>query len=175
MCILFGILLLLLPDEINNILFPGPLKQYVPILFVFVVLESFQRILQSFTRGIDKMKIFSITGTIYAMVMLISSIILIPQFKLKGYWISLLLADFISILYTFIAIKALKYLHIKCMTYLKEMLYFSIPLIPNATMWWIVNSINRPILMENVGIEGVGLYSVAGKFPSILNVILQFF
>lgn len=118
MCILFGILLLLLPDEINNILFPGPLKQYVPILFVFVVLESFQRILQSFTRGIDKMKIFSITGTIYAMVMLISSIILIPQFKLKGYWISLLLADFISILYTFIAIKALKYLHIKCMTYL---------------------------------------------------------
>ena len=165
MCILFGILLLLLPDEINNILFPGPLKQYVPILFVFVVLESFQRILQSFTRGIDKMKIFSITGTIYAMVMLISSIILIPQFKLKGYWISLLLADFISILYTFIAIKALKYLHIKCMTYLKEMLYFSIPLIPNATMWWIVNSINRPILMENVGIEGVGLYSVAGNFP----------
>lgn len=42
MCILFGILLLLLPDEINNILFPDPLKQYVPILFVFVVLESFQ-------------------------------------------------------------------------------------------------------------------------------------
>lgn len=121
------------------------------------------------------MKIFSITGTIYAMVMLISSIILIPQFKLKGYWISLLLADFISILYTFIAIKALKYLHIKCMTYLKEMLYFSIPLIPNATMWWIVNSINRPILMENVGIEGVGLYSVAGKFPSILNVIFTIF
>ncbi|RHE92123.1 lipopolysaccharide biosynthesis protein [Bacteroides intestinalis] len=175
MCILFGILLLLLPDEINNILFPDPLKQYVPILFVFVVLESFQRILQSFTRGIDKMKVFSITGTIYAMVMLISSIILIPQFKLKGYWISLLLADFISILYTFIAIKALKYLHIKCMTYLKEMLYFSIPLIPNATMWWIVNSINRPILMENVGIEGVGLYSVAGKFPSILNVVFTIF
>ncbi len=178
MCVLLGILLLLLPDEISNILFPNPLKQYVPILFVFVVLESFQRIFQSFTRGIDKMKIFSITGTIYAMVMLISSIILIPQLKLKGYWISLLLADFISILYTFIAINALKYLHIyhiKCITYLKEMLYFSIPLIPNATMWWIVNSINRPILMENVGIEGVGLYSVAGKFPSILNVVFTIF
>ena len=178
MCILFGILLLLLPDEINNILFPDPLKQYVPILFVFVVLESFQRIFQSFTRGIDKMKIFSITGTIYAIVMLIASIILIPQFKLKGYWISLLLADFISILYTFIAIKALQYLHInyiQCISHLKEMLYFSIPLIPNATMWWIVNSINRPILMENVGIEGVGLYSVAGKFPSILNVVFTIF
>jgi len=42
-------------------------------------------------------------------------------------------------------------------------------------MWWIVNSINRPILIDKVGLDGVGLYSVAGKFPSILSIVFTIF
>lgn len=109
--------------------------------------------------------------------MLTSCLYFIPKYKLNGYWLSLLLADVISVIYTFTAINGFKYIRLNCKipSYLKEMLLFSIPLIPNATMWWIINSINRPILISNIGIDGVGLYTIAGKFPSLISILFTIF
>lgn len=172
------LIIISLPSNLYTNLFPHPLNNYVVILLIFILLESFQRIFQSFTRGIDKMRIYSKTGIIYTIVILVFSIILIPYIKLIGYWISLFIANVISIVYTFWAIKGWRYINLHFIgskQHIKEMLSFSLPLIPNASMWWIVNSINRPILMNNIGIDGVGLYSVAGKFPSLLNMVYAIF
>lgn len=170
-------IILALPESTRSAIFPDKLRDYVPLLVLIIIIESFQRILHSFTRGIDKMRVFSITGVIYAIIMLIFALTLIPRMGLNGYWIALLSAGFFSSIYVFIAIKAWTYLTLSGLdnSYLKELLKFSIPLIPNATMWWIINSINRPILISTVGLDGVGLYAIAGKFPSILSLIFGIF
>lgn len=172
-----SIILLSLPESIKNAIFPDKLRAYIPILVLVIIIESFQRILQFFTRGIDMMRVFSVTGIIYAVVMLILALTFIPQMGLNGYWLSILVAGLFSSIYVFIAIKAWNYLTLSRFdnSYIKELLKFSIPLIPNATMWWIVNSINRPILISTVGLDGVGLYAIAGKFPSILSLIFGIF
>lgn len=172
-----SIAILTLPDEIKSTLFPDKLRDYIPLLVLMISVESFQRILQSFTRGIDKMHVFSITGVIYATVMLILALTLIPKMGLNGYWIALLSAGFLSSIYVFIGIRAWTYLRLSGLnnSYLKNLLKFSIPLIPNATMWWVVNSINRPILISTVGLDGIGLYAMAGKFPSVLSLLFGIF
>lgn len=177
MLVVLGLLLVILPTKIISIIFPDKLYNYIFILYILIALESFQRIFQCFTRGIDKIKIFSLIGIIYSIIMLLMSIIFVPRFGLNGYWFSLLMADFFSISYTVLAIRAWKYFrfNIDFKQKFREMILFSIPLIPNATMWWIINSINRPILISSVGLDGVGLYSVAGKFPSILGVVFSIF
>lgn len=173
----FGILLLALPQSIIRIVLPDKLSDWLIFLYLLIVVQSYQRLLQSFTRGIDKMKVFGFTGIVYALVMLTLSLWLVPTKGLMGYWIALLVADSSSIIYSFIAIKGWSFLRINKNTKdrLKEMLAFSVPLIPNATMWWIINSINRPLLIDHVGIDGVGLYAVAGKFPSVISLVFTIF
>jgi len=173
----FAIVLISLPESLINKLLPEQLSNYVLILYLIVVIESYQRLMQAFTRGIDKMKVYSIAGIVYAVVNLSLALVLVSKYGLNGYWVALLTASLSSVIYNFIVIKGWRYIKISdsLKSSLKEMLYFSIPLIPNTTMWWIINSINRPLLIESVGLDGVGLYAVAGKFPSIISLIFTIF
>lgn len=177
MQILLAILLLALPSSFLSLLLPDKLINWLPLLFLLIVIQSYQRVIQSFTRGIDKLKVFGLTGIIYAGTMLPLALWLVPKKGLLGYWIALLSADVCAIIYSFIAIKGWRYFRIshQLKAKLKEMLKFSVPLIPNATMWWVINSINRPLIIDSVGLDGVGLYAVASKFPSIISMVFTIF
>lgn len=59
-------------------------------------------------------------------------------------------------------------------TCLKRMLKYSIPLIPTAIMWWLVSSLNRPLLERHVGMFAIGLFAVANKLPNVLNMVLDY-
>ena len=38
-------------------------------------------------------------------------------------------------------------------------------------MWWLIDGINRPIMEKKIGLTAIGVYAVASKFPSVLNVV----
>ena len=42
-------------------------------------------------------------------------------------------------------------------------------------MWWIVNGLNRPIMESNLGLDALGLYAVANKFPLLLSTLVGIF
>lgn len=177
MLLIVGVVLYFIPKSTFALILPGKLVDLLPLLYFIVVVQSFQRFFQSFTRGIDKMAIYSLTGLVYAIVILSLSLSLVPKYGLDGYWISLLSAGIASVIYSFISFKGWTYLKFSGSLHsaLKNMLKFSLPLAPHATMWWIINSINRPLLLDNVGLDGVGLYAIAGKFPSILSLLFTIF
>nr|WP_299420922.1 oligosaccharide flippase family protein [uncultured Emticicia sp.] len=58
---------------------------------------------------------------------------------------------------------------------LQESLHFSLPLIPNALSWWFVNLANRYIITYYLGVGANGVFAVATKIPSILNVCSSVF
>lgn len=172
---LFGIFLL--SDNALKTILPDKLFEFRYLLLVIIFTQSLQRITQFFLRGIDRMRDFSMSGVIYAIVLLVVGISLVPKYGINGYWLSLISADVTSILYISYRVRIIEYFNFRLISkgVIVEMLKYSIPLIPNATMWWVVNSINRPILVSSVGLDGVGLYAVAGKFPSILSVLFAIF
>lgn len=55
------------------------------------------------------------------------------------------------------------------------MLKYSFPLIPTALMWWLISSLNRPLLEEYCGVFAIGLFAVANKLPSLVNLFFGFF
>lgn len=172
----FVSIIILLPKEILSIVMPIEIQPHLPYLVLIMILESFQRIIQSFTRGIDKMKSFSVAGCIHALVMFILAVVFVRSNGLVGFWISLICADTAAMIYNFISIRGWIYITpVSNFSSLKELLKYSVPLVPNATMWWIVNSINRPLLVTNVGLESLGIYAVAGKFPSIISLVFSIF
>lgn len=53
---------------------------------------------------------------------------------------------------------------------LKEMIKFSMPLVPNNISWWLVHTVSRYVCTLLVGATVSGLYTAAAKLPSIINV-----
>lgn len=53
---------------------------------------------------------------------------------------------------------------------LKEMVKFSMPLVPNNISWWLVHTVSRYVCTWLVGATVSGLYTAAAKLPSIINV-----
>lgn len=136
-----------------------------------------QSIFQQFLRSIDKMIIYSTTGIVLTISTIGLSFILIPKGGIKGYVISMIIANTISILYSIFAGNLWKYIAINSIKRpsLTEMLTYSIPLIPNSIMWFLINTLNRPVLEHWTGIAAVGILAVAGRFPNLLNTVYLLF
>ena len=57
----------------------------------------------------------------------------------------------------------------------KEMVLYSLPLIPNKISWTIINLSDRIIIMSVLGRSAAGLYAVAYKFPNLMDTVYGFF
>ena len=53
----------------------------------------------------------------------------------------------------------------------KELMRFSLPLIPTAVCWWLISSSNRFFIMHFIGVEVNGYYAVAARMTTMLHVI----
>jgi O-antigen/teichoic acid export membrane protein len=57
----------------------------------------------------------------------------------------------------------------------KSMREYSVPMIANSIAWWINNASDRYVVIYFCGLAENGIYSVASKIPSILNVLQSIF
>ncbi len=150
----------------------GAFFEYIWLVFFLVATEILFKISQQFCRSIDKIVSFSISGLIVTLFTALLSFILIPRYNIYGYVMAMGIAYIFGSLFAFVSSKSIKYLSYNSFSYphLKEMLLYSLPLIPNVIIWWIVDAMNRPFLEHSVGTEGVAFYAVANKFPGILTM-----
>lgn len=144
----------------------------------FMMIGSFlQQFLQQFVCSIDKLFIYASTGMLLSILTIAFSFILVPKYEVYGYIISIIYANIITAIYSLLLSKAYLYFSLSAfsISHLKEMLYYSIPLIPNSMMWWIVSFINRPLMEGYIGLSAIGIFSVANKFPSVITMLFQVF
>lgn len=139
--------------------------------------SQIQQYLQMFCQGINKMKAFCFAGIIFTGMTAVFSFLLIPQFGVKGFVCSNVFANICSSLFIVFYEKIYIFFSFKhCdRDTLKKMLEYSIPMIPNTIMWWILSAINRPIINAHLGLEAIGLFAVANKISSAFSSINQIF
>ena len=147
------------------------------LVFGLFSINYLQCFLQQFCRGVNKMLSYSISGVLLTLFTAVFSFLFIPTKGVIGYIISIIFANLISILY--ICIKEKIHTYLVDSSYskqkLREMIKYSVPLIPNSVMWWIMTAINRPLLESYVGVSAIGLYAVANKFPNIIASVFNIF
>jgi len=140
---------------------------------------SLRMLFSYYIRGCKKKMVFAIQGIVQTLCVVILNIVLLLVFRLGlvGYLTATICSYFIATIYTIIAGKILPDItdfHINTRL-LKEMLRFSIPMIPTLIAWWLVNSIDKYFIISMVGIGASGVYAVAHKIPTILNTVTQIF
>ncbi|MEA5000719.1 MAG: oligosaccharide flippase family protein [Endomicrobiaceae bacterium] len=150
--------------------------KYIWFIYLLILFNIIFRYIQQFCRAIDKIFIYAVSGLFFTLISVIFSFILIPKYGLNGYVYSQFIGFVFGILTIIFTVKIYKFIsfkHIK-INYAKKMLVFSLPLIPTTIMWWLVTSLNKPLIETYCGLAVLGIFAIATRFsqiPAILNDI----
>lgn len=101
--------------------------------------------------------------------------LLILHKGIAGYLGAYILANFITAIYALLTGKGYRSFILKKgkldIDKMKEMIRFSVVLIPNAFMWWIMNASDRIMVSSMVGVAANGIYAISYKLPTLVSTI----
>ena len=147
-------------------------------LILLMVLSLFiQNYTQQYVISLDKMKVYSLTGMVLCITTFILSFLLIPEYGVVGYVYSIIIANLITSVYSVLASSSYRFFKPSSFDFqiIRPFLIYTVPLIPNSIMWWIVNALNRPLMEQHLGLSQIGIYAVANKFPGIITMVFGLF
>ena len=150
-------------------------EEFTGIFVLMLILNSFTQIFSQYLRAINENIKFTLNGIINTLITLSCNVIFLVYFRLgiEGYFYSNIIAQVISIIYISYAGKIFGKIAPRAIDLKKlwEMLRFSIPLIPNALMWWVMSAGDKYIINYYLGDSANGLYSLAMKMPMIISMM----
>ncbi|MGI1748414.1 oligosaccharide flippase family protein [Streptococcus uberis] len=156
------------------------IRAYYVYFLVYYLAVALYSVLSQFARGIEKVAIFSLCGVLQTLVFISLNILFLFVFKigLMGYLLSLILSTFFADVFLWFGAHLSKYVlsprNISKETF-KEMLGYSVPMIPNSISWWISNSSDKYIITFFSGVALTGVYSVSQRIPSLFSIISTIF
>lgn len=165
---------------VNNIFdFSALGKQYAIFFFLMFLTHSLSGIVTCYIRGADKIADLSVSSVIASAVTIGLNILFLVTFHwgLAGYFLANVIGPLVQSFYLAIHGQMFKKTHLtkKYEAEQKDMLDYSRPLIANALAWWVNNASDRYVVIFFCGLAANGVYSVASKIPSILNVFQSIF
>lgn len=131
------------------------------------------------SRGLGEIKLYSLSNFILGASTIILNLFFI--LALKAGTIGLLLANTIAntatALYIFKRLRIYKFVSKENYSpkLLREMIHYSVPLVPNTLSWAIINLSDRIVISAFMGSSANGIYSISSRFPYILNTLYGFF
>ena len=154
-------------------------NEYKYLLLINLIVSMFSAVFLQISRGLGDNKNYAIGSFISGTATVVLNLIFIVALKLGAYgmiWATIL-GNLLCATYIFISQKLYKLIDIKKYdkNTLKEILKYSIPLIPNIISWWIVNTSDRIIITSIIGIAQNGIYSVANKFSHVFVSLYNVF
>lgn len=170
-----GIIILITPLIIYFNLFDN-----FSVLFTLLLISNtINNILAQYVRGVGLVKQYAFNGILTTIIVVFSNLffLIVLKFKVEGYINSLIISSVLSNLYLLTVLNIDK--TTKGLTpdknLLKDMLKFSLPIIPNSAMWWTISGSTRYFILYFVGTSGNGLFAVANKLPSIISMLTGIF
>lgn len=150
------------------------------VLFsMLLFLNGVQQFLAQFIRSIGKVKIYAINGILMTFIMASTNIIFLVCLNLRvnGYLLSSITAFICSIIFLMFFCDFKQYFNLKYFDIgaLLKMFKYSVPLIPNYSIWWFINGATRYFILFFVGASGNGLFAVANKIPSLISMFTDVF
>ena len=153
--------------------------KYTLYLVLNIIANLYASIAVQVARGFDKTVTYTFASFIAASSYVIFNVLFITVFKwnIGGMLSSFIIGNVLCTVYVFIRCKVFSYIKIKSFDKkaLKELLKYSLPIVPNTLCWWFVNCSDRLIVSRFLGAGANGIYAVANKFPTLFSAISRVF
>ena len=169
--VLYLVIFFIASSFINN--------EYKYFLATNLIAGMFSTILLQISRGLGDNFKYAVGSFISGVVIVVLNVIFIAGFKWGAYGMlaATLIGNVSCALYIFFSKKIYTYIKIKNFekSTLKEMLKYSIPLVPNMISWWVVDASNRTIVSSVLGVGMNGILSAATKFSNVISTLYSVF
>lgn len=153
----------------------GAYWDYAVILFLVMSLRDSY---SSYVKGVDRTKIFAIQGVIFTFVFLCLNVILLVLFSygISGYFVSLICANLVSIVYMFCTERRWVHGKLKWNSKLNgEMLKYCAPIIISTVAWWVNTSVDKYMITKMISVSENGIYSMGHKIPTLITSVTGVF
>ena len=154
-------------------------NEYKYFLMANLVMGMFSTILLQICRGLGDNTTYAIGSFITGALTVVLNVIFIVSFHWGAYGMlgATAISNLLCSVYIFMKKKIYKYIKPKQYdkTTLKEIIKYSVPLIPNMISWWIVSASDRTIISAVIGIAQNGIYSAANKFSGVFTTLYSVF
>ena len=152
---------------------------YAWLVIVYVLSANFQHACANYIRGKGDTKGFAVQGIINTALTILFNVIFLVCFDMgvTGYVLSVVIAN---ILVTALMLFWKKlYLDFSfgfvTRDMIKNMLKYSIPMIPTTVFWWLTSTSNRFIVKAICGDDANGLFAAAYKIPTVITLLTTIF
>lgn len=170
---LFGLLIIPICTLFNQI------SSYAGLTYFYVISLAASQLYLCDLRGKELLLYYSIGNVLHTLFIAVFNIIFLLVFKMeiRGYLLAFIIANLITALYALIVGKGYKSFKFQRINkkLLVSMSKYSIVLIPNSFMWWIMNSSDRIMVSSMVGIAANGIYAVSYKLPTLVSTLTSIF
>lgn len=141
--------------------------------------EALYTLFGQIVRGLGFNVKYSISVVVYAVVNLAFTIFMLAvlHLGLLGAIISLMFGYLSADIYMVFASGMLRFFKVSTFkfVFLRELLKFSIPIVPSSIALWVVNLSDRLIIIHFMGAAANGIYAVANKIPSLYGTAYNIF
>lgn len=149
------------------------------IVYLYCITQGLYQTFSCNLRGQEKLLQYAIGNIISTFLAAILNILFLLIFKLgiNGYFLAYILSFLIAAAYCSITgdlFTILRKFSIDKQL-MKNMVKYSIVLVPNSLMWWIMNSSDHVMVTSMIGIAANGVYAISYKLPSILSALSAVF
>lgn len=152
---------------------------YMWLIVLYTFAANVHSLFAQYVRARGMTTLFALQGIIGTFIVVLLNIIFLVFFKMSviGYVLSTVISDIAVSVFLLVTVRLDYAIRPKYFNYwlMRDMLSYSLPLIPTTIFWWIVNVSDRFMIKEMISDEVNGLYGVAFKIPTILILLSGMF
>lgn len=150
-------------------------KLFIPYIIAVVLMA----LMNALVRGLGKIKLYSLSNFLLSVLTIVLNVVFIlgTNLKVDGLLLSVIISNIAVVIFLAIRTKLKDFFNLKFINkkLMKEMLVYSIPLIPHSLSWTIINLSDRVVVTSILGPSSNGIYAVSNKFPTIINTVYNYF
>ena len=170
--LLVGIICFFVPIDLFN-------GSYKFLVIGYIWIEIIATTSRFVLRAFSKYKEYSVLAALVVIVNFIVVAICLLWLKTGyiGVLIALTIADIVGFIYVLFVCNIFSYFNLKYfrLEYASRMLQYALPFIPNTVSWYINQLSDRWIISIFLGAGPNGIYALANKIPSIVNILYPAF
>ena len=148
-------------------------------IYILIFFQSIFLLTQQCVRGQGDNKMYVTSSVLYTLLYTIFTLtsLAVLDLKVDGIVTANIFAVILVNIFVLFKNKLYRYFSLSefSFRFSKELLSYSVPLIPNAISWWAISSLNRYLIRIFIGLGANGIFAISYKIPTILLVFIGIF
>ena len=157
----------------------GSLLEYQWLIYLYVLTSCTQNVCSQFIRALGYVRLYAIDGIFRTFMTIVLNILYLKVFEwnIFGYVFSIICADALSTVCLFVIAALWKYIRLHRPNFYlwRSMLAYSLPLVPDAILVYIIGFSDQAFLAAMQDTSVSAIYSIAYRVPTLIALVASIF